>query len=173
MKIVGLEEHFVVPEVLHAWHSLDPRWQDLAVKPSSEGEAGRRLLEFGPLRIAAMDDTGIDVQVLSLTTAGAQGLTNDLAVELARSSNDQVSEVVRARPDRFSKACPASERFCWYTYRSTAGTWNARRQADRESCRCRTDQSRQRLDAGQAVDLGRQGASAKCLVHGIARCGSP
>jgi hypothetical protein len=39
MKIVGLEEHFVVPEVLHAWQSLDPRWRDLAVKPSSEGEA--------------------------------------------------------------------------------------------------------------------------------------
>ena len=68
---------FFVPDVLHAWQSLDPRWQDLAVKPSSEGEGGRRLLEFGPERIAIMDDESIDVQVLSLTSPGVQSLKAD------------------------------------------------------------------------------------------------
>ena len=69
MKIIGLEEHFVIPEALQAGQALNPRSQDLATKPSAEGGAGRRLLEFGPDRFAAMDFR-IDVQVLSLTTPG-------------------------------------------------------------------------------------------------------
>ena len=77
MKIIGLEEHFVIPEVLHAWQALDPRWQDLAIKPSSEGDGGRRLLALGPERIAAMDEEGIDVQVLSCTAPGVQSLAAD------------------------------------------------------------------------------------------------
>lgn len=101
MKIVGLEEHFVVPDALHAWQALDPRWQDLAVKPSSQGDAGRRLPEFGSLRLAAMEEAGLDVQVLSLTTPGVQNLSGDVAVALAQSSNDRVAEAVRVRPDRF------------------------------------------------------------------------
>ena len=101
MEIIGLEEHFVVPGVLDAWQALDPRWQDLATKASAEGEGRRRLLEFGPDRLAAMDDAGIDIQVLSLTTPGVQDLAADLSVELARASNDRVAEVVRSRPDRF------------------------------------------------------------------------
>jgi len=36
MKTVGLEEHLVVADVLRAWQSLDPRWQDLAGAPSSK-----------------------------------------------------------------------------------------------------------------------------------------
>jgi len=50
IKIIGLEEHFTFPDVLQAWQSFDPRWQDFAVKPSSEGDGERRLLEFGPER---------------------------------------------------------------------------------------------------------------------------
>lgn len=72
MKIIGLEEHVVVSEVLEEWQALDPRRQDLATKSSAEGEAGHRLLEFGPDRLAAMDDSRIDVRVLSLTTPGVQ-----------------------------------------------------------------------------------------------------
>jgi hypothetical protein len=27
MKLIGLEDHFVTPEVLAAWRGLDPRWE--------------------------------------------------------------------------------------------------------------------------------------------------
>ena len=101
LRIVGLEEHFATPEIVKAWESLDPRWQDLAVKASSAGEGGRRLLDFGEERLAAMDAAGVDVQVLSLTTPGVQGLAADDAVALAKACNDGVAEVVRARPERF------------------------------------------------------------------------
>ncbi len=101
MKIIGLEEHCVILEVLHAWRSLDPQWQDLALKASSEGEGGRRLLDFGAERLAGMDEAGIDMQVLSLTAPGVQNLNRDIAIELARSSNNLIAATVRARPDRF------------------------------------------------------------------------
>jgi len=70
MKIIGLEEHFTTLEIIKAWLSLDTRTQDMAIKASAEGEGGRRLMELGPERLSAMDDAGIDVQVLSLTTPG-------------------------------------------------------------------------------------------------------
>ncbi len=46
MKIVDLEAHFVTRDVLKAWQALDPAFQDLALKPSSQGEGGRRLLDL-------------------------------------------------------------------------------------------------------------------------------
>lgn len=41
MKIVGVEEHFVTPEVLDAWRALDPEWQDLSLAPSTQGDSAR------------------------------------------------------------------------------------------------------------------------------------
>ncbi len=80
MRVIGLEEHFVTSGVLEAWRVLDPQWQDVALKPSAEGESARRLAELGGERFAAMEETGLDVQVLSLTAPGVQNLAPDDAV---------------------------------------------------------------------------------------------
>ena len=84
-----------------AWTSVDPRWRDLALKASTEGDGAQRLLDFGSKRLAAMDEAGIDVAVLSLTTPRVQNLNADVAIQLARSSNDELAAAVRAQPDRF------------------------------------------------------------------------
>ncbi len=47
-----------------------------------------------------MDEAGVDVQVLSLTMPGVQNFAADVSVELERSSNDRVAEVVAGKPDR-------------------------------------------------------------------------
>ncbi len=101
MKIVALEEHFTTPEVSKAWQDLDPKSAAAGATVPFGGEGGRRLLDFGDDRVAAMDDAGVDVQVLSLTTPGVQNLAPDDAVELARQSNDRVAAAVADRPDRF------------------------------------------------------------------------
>jgi 2,3-dihydroxybenzoate decarboxylase len=49
-----------------------------------------------------MDQTGIARQILSLTAPGVQIFDSDTAVALARSTNDQLAEAIRRRPDRFS-----------------------------------------------------------------------
>ncbi|MEU9336527.1 amidohydrolase family protein [Streptomyces sp. NPDC048290] len=101
MRVIGLEEHFVTGEVIDAWLRLDPRWRDLSLRPSTQGEPARRLADLGEERFAAMDETGIDTQVLSLTTPGLQNLAAADAVALQSGVNDQLAESVRAHPDRY------------------------------------------------------------------------
>jgi predicted TIM-barrel fold metal-dependent hydrolase len=100
MKTIGLEEHFVTAEVLAAWQALDPQYQDLALRHSSEGHSARRLADLGEERLAAMADTGIDVAVLSLTAPGVQNLAPDDAVALQSAANDLLADTVHAHPDR-------------------------------------------------------------------------
>jgi hypothetical protein len=101
MKLTGLEEHFVTSEVLDAWQALNPEWQDLSLTPSTQGDSARRLADLGDERLAEMDKTGLDVQVLSLSTPGVQNLDPAEAVALQTAANDVLAEAVRTRPDRF------------------------------------------------------------------------
>ena len=60
-----------------------------------------RLLNLGDERIAEMDDGGIAMQVLSLTSPGVQMFSPDTAVSIARESNDILAEAIRKYPKRF------------------------------------------------------------------------
>lgn len=100
MKIIALEEHFATPEVLDAWRALDPQWQDLSLRASTQGDPARRLLDLDERRFAAMADSGVDVQVLSITTPGLQNLEPADAVALQTVTNDLLADTVRAHPDR-------------------------------------------------------------------------
>lgn len=112
-RIVALEEHMVTADVVDAWQKLQPRWRDLAMTPSTQGESGRRLAETGDERIAAMDAGGIDTQVLSLTAPGLQNLEPADAIALQRDVNDLLADIVGNRPDRYQAfatlATPAPE----------------------------------------------------------------
>ena len=101
MKIIALEEHFVSQDVLSAWASLDARHQDAGLRIHERGSFGEGLVDLAERRIAAMDHTGIDVQVLSLTAPGLQNLDRAEAVALQRSTNDLIASAVRRFPDRF------------------------------------------------------------------------
>jgi predicted TIM-barrel fold metal-dependent hydrolase len=101
MQLIGLEEHFVTPDVLAAWLALPPGQRDLAVDASDQGEVQQRLRNLGEARLRYMDGAGIAMQVLSLTAPGMQSLEPQLACRLARRSNDLVAATVRAHPDRF------------------------------------------------------------------------
>ncbi|WP_458317074.1 amidohydrolase family protein [Mycolicibacterium brisbanense] len=98
MKTVGLEEHFVTADLVDAWEKLDPRWQDLAVP--THGRWAQRLLDLGDERVAAMDDTGLDVQVVSITAPGVQNLAPADAVRLQVDCNDRLAAAVAERSDR-------------------------------------------------------------------------
>ncbi|MGJ9417576.1 amidohydrolase family protein [Massilia sp. CMS3.1] len=52
-------------------------------------------------RLAHMDEAGIDIQVLSLTSPGVQVFDADTAVSYARTANDYLAEAVRRHPTRF------------------------------------------------------------------------
>ena len=101
MKIVALEEHIVTPDVRDAWERLPADQRDDSLRLFNVGDAARKLEDRFEERIRDMDASGIDVQVLSLTTPGVQSFDSNHAVCLARDTNDVIAATVRSRPDRF------------------------------------------------------------------------
>jgi len=67
MRTIGLEEHFIIPELF----GYSASTKNVA-GPGSWEDASRRLVDFLELRIPEMDRHGLDVQVLSLTSPGIQ-----------------------------------------------------------------------------------------------------
>ena len=61
-----------------------------------------RMTELGEPRIQDMNASGIDKQILMLTSPGVQVFDAATAVSLAASSNDQLAEAVRKYPDRYA-----------------------------------------------------------------------
>jgi 2,3-dihydroxybenzoate decarboxylase len=109
---IATEEAFATPELVTAYRAMldtpdcDPGVRSLLgfyfTHLSERAVSVReRLLDLGALRLTDMDERGIDVQVLGLTSPGVQMLPRDQAVAIARSSNDRLSEACRAHPDRF------------------------------------------------------------------------
>src|SRR6202042_3612348 len=101
MNTIRTEEHFVTDEVVTAWSRLDRDSREDSSASTPPGEMGERLREVGARRIAAMDEAGLDVQVISLTAPGLHDLPAEEATRLQVQTNDRIAELVRARPDRF------------------------------------------------------------------------
>ncbi|GAA1138582.1 MULTISPECIES: amidohydrolase family protein [Streptomyces violaceusniger group] len=101
MKLYGLEEHFVTPDVLDAWKRRDPQLAEPMMKWAVASDITPALLDLGGGRIAAMEDAGIDTAVLSLTTPGLQNLDPAEAVPLQAPTNDAIAAAVRRHPGRF------------------------------------------------------------------------
>jgi predicted TIM-barrel fold metal-dependent hydrolase len=101
MRTIGTEEHFVTDEVVTAWSRLEGSARDDSRAGAPPGDLGERLREVGERRIAAMDEAGLDVQVISLTSPGLHCLPADEAASLQVETNDRIAELVKAYPDRF------------------------------------------------------------------------
>lgn len=91
--IIALEEHY---------------WDEELEKTYTGSEAGRpgeqftRLHDFGTVRIKEMDESGIDMQVLSHGAPSTQKLSAETAVALTRRVNDRLYTVVAGKPERFA-----------------------------------------------------------------------
>ncbi len=96
MKTIALEEHFVTQSFLKATGASGKAQppQITALQP--------KLLDLGEGRIAAMDEAGIDLQVLSLASMGIDELDGPTATALSREINDELAAAVRAHPERLA-----------------------------------------------------------------------
>lgn len=100
MRYIALEEAFSIPELA----DLRPAHENLMrlMKPEVAEQYERRLPDFTEYRLAEMDEAGIDIQVLSLTSPGLQiDIDAERAGDSARLANDHLAKVIAEHPDRF------------------------------------------------------------------------
>ena len=90
--VIALEEHYYDAELAATFTGAEGR----------AGDTRRRLNDLGELRIAEMDEAGIDLQVISHASPSAQRLDAESAVRLSRGANDRLYEAIQRRPDRFA-----------------------------------------------------------------------
>ena len=98
MKKIALEEHFLIPAFEEYW---TPTVVD--IDPAIYGRVHAQLLDFGSMRLDAMDRAGIERSVLSLAGPGVQR-EPDTAVARRRASevNDVLACEIRKQPGRYS-----------------------------------------------------------------------
>lgn len=100
MKTILVEEHFMSPGFTEG-----PGRQFVEnAKKGGEHEAKvlEQLTDIGEKRIAAMDEAGIDMQVLSLNSPGTEQLEASEAIKVAREANDFLADAVQQYAERFA-----------------------------------------------------------------------
>ena len=112
MKRIAVEEAFVTEGIAAEWAKLlsaekvEPGFRLMgdSILGSSAGAKAvhERLLDIGENRVAHMDATGIDVQVLSITSPGVQVFNAATGARLAQQSNDVLIDAIAKHPSRFA-----------------------------------------------------------------------
>jgi predicted TIM-barrel fold metal-dependent hydrolase len=103
MKIIALEEHITTSLYAEKEIVTPRRRQSMIDRSERVGhDVVAELMNVSNTRIAAMDEAGIDFQILSMTMPGPQGLPADEAIAVARDANDRMAAAVKAHPNRFA-----------------------------------------------------------------------
>ncbi len=128
-RIIGVEEHFSVPDHLDLMLSILQKkypveevvqqekymLADAPFLPSMTSDPGTRrmmaqLCDLGKGRLEDMGSYGIETQVLSLVSPGVQVFEAATATRLAREYNNRLAAVLKAHPKKFAGlACLAPQ----------------------------------------------------------------
>lgn len=96
MPTITLEEHFVTKSFLEATGA----YGDAARGPIAQMQP--RLLDLGAGRIAAMDESGIDLQVLSLVSMGIDAVDAATGTSVLHDTNDELAAAISKYPQRLA-----------------------------------------------------------------------
>jgi len=106
IRTITLEEHYATPAYMEGpgkdlnrisdFASMNPRIARLY------SNLGGKLTDIAGGRIAEMDEAGIDMQVLSLTSPGTEQLPGEEAIKVARETNDALAKAIDRHPDRLA-----------------------------------------------------------------------
>jgi 2,3-dihydroxybenzoate decarboxylase/5-carboxyvanillate decarboxylase len=112
VRKIATEEACSIPEVAARLGEVArTTWKNLDIKlvnsiynapAAAPNPLLRQLLDLDKVRLAVMDQHGVDMHVLSLTAPGVQMFDADTGTALAALANDRIAEVMRRRPSRFA-----------------------------------------------------------------------
>jgi 5-carboxyvanillate decarboxylase len=112
-KRIATEEAFAPKEMFDIYRKIlagsdpDPGFVSLlGFYMSSQSDRARHIIrclsDLDQIRLQHMDETGIDRQIIALTSPGVQIMDTDTAVSFAKVANDELAAAVRRHPTRFS-----------------------------------------------------------------------
>jgi 5-carboxyvanillate decarboxylase len=113
VRIIDLEAHFYTKEYIEYLRSrkAPPREQvmekNIHLYMTPELKIPRsflleeKLIDMGEKRIAEMDESEVDIQVLSLCIPGCEQFDASDGTAMARKTNDELSQVVKKYPKRY------------------------------------------------------------------------
>ncbi|MBP2471685.1 putative TIM-barrel fold metal-dependent hydrolase [Crossiella equi] len=93
MEVITIEEHWTTPALDRILRAHDD-------SVTLNDHVRSDLLDVGDQRVAAMDASGVDLQILSLTPPGTHCLPPKEAIALSREANDRATEAVARHPTR-------------------------------------------------------------------------
>jgi 5-carboxyvanillate decarboxylase len=112
MRRIAVEEAFLTEDIAREWSKVlagadvEPGFRMMGDTMLGQSPGARRvheqLIDVGAGRIALMDATGIDMQILSMTAPGVQVFDPATATRLARESNDVLVEAIKGHPTRLA-----------------------------------------------------------------------
>jgi uncharacterized protein len=101
MSLIAIEEHWNLPALTSAVKALPPDRRDPSIVLDDMGDNLERLCDLSDARITAMDEQGVDLQILSLAPPGVQPLDGPDAIPLSRQANDIAAAAIERHPTRF------------------------------------------------------------------------
>ncbi|MEJ2432854.1 MAG: amidohydrolase family protein, partial [Pseudolabrys sp.] len=103
MRVVALEEHFTVPELVKRIDPAVIKARGYVPRRVPKDRPGPMELapEIGERRIKSMDEAGITVQILSNSGPGPDLVPGKDGVAMAREMNDYLAQACARHPDRF------------------------------------------------------------------------
>ncbi len=103
MRIITLEDHFVTPLFREKFSFPRGYEFNFADRGAFLGyDVRSELLDLEETRIAAMDASGIDLQVTSLSMPGAEGFDVETAIAIATDANDRLAAAISKHPTRLA-----------------------------------------------------------------------
>jgi 5-carboxyvanillate decarboxylase len=110
-RLVATEEAFTIPgqadefrrvaALSYSNPDLD-MWRGFLVPEQDASPLLRRLYDLDGERIQIMDQAGVDMHVLSLTSPGVQMFNADTAAKLATEANDRLADAIKTHPKHFA-----------------------------------------------------------------------
>ena len=100
MRTIALEETYATPKFMQAQTEIMK--SDPSEAPEGLANIIKQLIDVDKGRISAMNQAGIDVQVLSLFSPGVEQMEPSIAVDISKDANDYIAGAIKRNPTRLA-----------------------------------------------------------------------